>query len=302
MAEKRPLAIYSNDLEELRAGDTLPGVSVSDGDHGLAYMQANATATTISTQSVPVKAAGTTSSGLVQGFTHTDNRLTYDGTETTIFAVRADATLFGGNDELVAIEIRKNGVKVNGFVSTYSRSNKQGSTSVEALVSLATNDYVELWVSAEESNGDVTVEDMVLAVTSLKGGSGADGAAGPTGPAGAGQSAIQIIISSETGAISTGIKDYIEVPFDCTILSARLFADQTGSIVIDINKATYAGLFTTASICASALPTLSSERKSEDATLTGWTTSLSEGDVLEYEVDSATTVERVTLSLIIERD
>ena len=51
------------------------------------------------------------------------------------------------------------------------------------------------------------------------------------------------------------------------------------------------------SITASAPPTLSAEQKSEDATLTGWTTTFAAGDVLAFNVDSVTTVERVTLSL-----
>lgn len=108
---------------------------------------------------------------------------------------------------------------------------------------------------------------------------------------------LTFVIDGGGSAISTGSKGFLEVPFDCTINRATLLADQSGSIVVDIKKSTYSGFPTTSSICASAKPTLSSVQKSQDATLTGWTTTVTAGDVLEFNVDSATTVTRVTVSL-----
>lgn len=113
-----------------------------------------------------------------------------------------------------------------------------------------------------------------------------------------------ITIDGAGSAISTGSKGFLRVPYDCTITAAQLLADQSGSIVIDVLKDTYANFPPTDpadSICASALPTLSSSQKSEDTTLTGWTTSVSKGDVLGFVVDSATTVTRVSLSLIVTK-
>ena len=98
-------------------------------------------------------------------------------------------------------------------------------------------------------------------------------------------------------AITTGFKASLYVPYACTINSATLTANASGSIVVDIKKSTYSGFPTTSSITASAKPTLSSAQKSTDTTLTGWTTSVSAGDVLEFYVDSATTVSKVTLVL-----
>jgi hypothetical protein len=37
--------------------------------------------------------------------------------------------------------------------------------------------------------------------------------------------------------------------------------------------------------------------KSEDATLTGWTTAVAAGDTLRFNVDSVTTITRVVLTL-----
>lgn len=114
---------------------------------------------------------------------------------------------------------------------------------------------------------------------------------------------IQLVIDGGGSAITTGVKGYIEVPFACTITAVRLLADQSGSIVVDIWKDTYANYppVDADSITASAPPTISGATKSEDATLTGWTTSIAAGDVLGFNVDSATTVTRVTMALTVSR-
>lgn len=110
---------------------------------------------------------------------------------------------------------------------------------------------------------------------------------------------IAFVIDGGGSAITTGIKGDLEIPFACTINSVRLLGDQSGSIVVDIWKDTYANFPPTGadSITASAKPTISSASKSEDTTLTGWTTSISAGDILRFNVDSITTLTRVTLSL-----
>lgn len=100
-------------------------------------------------------------------------------------------------------------------------------------------------------------------------------------------------------AITTGVKGDLHVPIAVTITKATLLADQSGSIVIDIWKDSYANFPPTNAdtITASAKPTLSGAAKSQDSTLTGWTTSVSAGDVLRFNVDSASTVTRVLLAL-----
>ncbi len=108
---------------------------------------------------------------------------------------------------------------------------------------------------------------------------------------------IIFIIDGGGSAITTGKKGQFRVSADYTINSVTVIAKESGSIVVDINKSTFAGFPTTASIAASALPTLSGAQKSEDATLTGWTTSITAGDILEYEVDSATTITNASIIL-----
>ncbi len=112
---------------------------------------------------------------------------------------------------------------------------------------------------------------------------------------------IEFVIDGGGAEITTGSKGYIEVPFACTIAANRLMADQSGSIDVTIAKANYATMPTTASIVASAHPALSSALKSQDTTLTGWTTAIGAGDWLEFSVNSASVVTRVTVSLTVAK-
>ncbi len=108
---------------------------------------------------------------------------------------------------------------------------------------------------------------------------------------------LNFVIDGGGSAITTGIKGHIVIDGDYTVTGWTVIADQSGSIVVDVNRATYTNFPTTASIAGTELPTLSSAQKAEDLTLSSWTTTLSARDVLEFEVDSATTVTRVTVAL-----
>lgn len=118
------------------------------------------------------------------------------------------------------------------------------------------------------------------------------------------EAAIQFVIDGGGNAITTGIKGDLEVPFECTIKSSTLLADQSGAIVIDIWKQAYADFppEDANSITASAPPTITASGvKAQDATLSGWTKTLAKGDTLRFNVDSVATIERITLSLKVDK-
>jgi len=114
---------------------------------------------------------------------------------------------------------------------------------------------------------------------------------------------LTFVIDGGGEAITTGEKGHLEIPFACTIKQVTMEADQSGSIVVDIWKDTYANFPPTDadSITASAPPTISSAQKSQDSTLAGWTKSISSGDILAFNVDSCSTIQRVTISLLVEK-
>jgi hypothetical protein len=72
---------------------------------------------------------------------------------------------------------------------------------------------------------------------------------------------------------------------------------------VDIWKDTYANYPPTNadSITASAPPTIATAEKSQDTTLTGWTTSIAAGNTLRFNVDSVTTITRLTVALSVTK-
>jgi hypothetical protein len=113
------------------------------------------------------------------------------------------------------------------------------------------------------------------------------------------------IIDGGGSAITGGKLIYVTVDFPCTINQVTLLADQSGSLTCNIWKCTYSQFdagsthpVTGDSITASDTPALSSATKYQDSTLTGWTTSITAGDILAFQIPSnATAVTRLTVTL-----
>jgi hypothetical protein len=114
-------------------------------------------------------------------------------------------------------------------------------------------------------------------------------------------SPIELVVSMGGSSLSTGIVKGVDVhcEFAGTIIGWTLLGDQSGSLVVDIWKDTYANYPPTNadSITASAKPTISTATKGQSSTLSGWTTSFSAGDVLRFNVDSVTSITAATLIL-----
>jgi len=116
-----------------------------------------------------------------------------------------------------------------------------------------------------------------------------------------GTRAITFAIDGGGVALTTGVKADVYVPYAATITAVTLLADQSGSVVVDIWKDTYANYPPVVgdSITASAKPTITTATKSTDSTLTGWTTSISAGHTLRFNIDSVSTITRLSLTLTV---
>lgn len=114
---------------------------------------------------------------------------------------------------------------------------------------------------------------------------------------------LEFIIDGGGAVITTGQKGHLEIPADGAIEGWTILADQSGSIVVDVWKDTYANFPPTVAdtIAGTEKPTLSSVQKNQDLTLTTWTTTVTRGDIIAFNVDSATTVERVTVSIRVRK-
>ena len=122
-------------------------------------------------------------------------------------------------------------------------------------------------------------------------------------PGGTAVAAFTCIIDGGGSAISSSAASYcvLPIPFACTVVSATITADQSGSIVADIWVTAFSNGVPTSnasSIAASDLPTLSSAQTHQDTTLTGWTTAIAANSLMLFHVNAgASTVQRVTVSL-----
>jgi hypothetical protein len=104
--------------------------------------------------------------------------------------------------------------------------------------------------------------------------------------------------------LTTGIKGYSSpAPFDCTIDLMTLIADAAGSMVVDIYKAAFPSVPTSATpITASAKPTLTAAQATQDSTLTGWTLAIAKNDVLAVDIISVSGLKFATLTLRVNRN
>ena len=111
--------------------------------------------------------------------------------------------------------------------------------------------------------------------------------------------AIAFVINGGTTVITPGVKGFLEVPFDCNIDQATVLANQSGDLVVDVWKDTFANFPPTDadSITGGSEPTISSAQSSQDSTLSGWTTGITAGDIVGFNVDSILNVHRATISL-----
>jgi hypothetical protein len=114
---------------------------------------------------------------------------------------------------------------------------------------------------------------------------------------------INIIIDGGGSAITTGIKCDVEIPFACNINQVTMLADASTTSVVDLWVEHYAD-FPPAdadSITSATPPTLTTATKSQDTTLTNWTTALEAGQILRANVDSNNNAKVLTVSIKVTR-
>jgi hypothetical protein len=109
---------------------------------------------------------------------------------------------------------------------------------------------------------------------------------------------LNYIIDGGGSAITTGVKGFIVWNFDAVITGWTIMGNATGSIVVDVWKDSYANFPPVVgdTIAGSEKPTLSSAQKNQDLSLGSFSTTVTAGDIWAFNVDSATTVTRVTIA------
>lgn len=111
-------------------------------------------------------------------------------------------------------------------------------------------------------------------------------------------SSIGITIDGGGSAIVAGSTRAIVIPYGCTISSWSIVADQSGSIVVHVSSSTFGNYPTlTPMVSGANSPSLVSQQKNA-AIPTSWNqTTIAQGDVISFVVDSAATVTWATIVL-----
>jgi len=110
--------------------------------------------------------------------------------------------------------------------------------------------------------------------------------------------AIGITIDGGSSTITTGVKGYIVVPNSRTITGWYIVGSPSGSIVVDVWKANASIPTVANTITGTEKPTLSSSQYNSDLSLSSWSTSLVAGDVIAFNVDSASSITKATITIV----
>ena len=113
---------------------------------------------------------------------------------------------------------------------------------------------------------------------------------------------IPVVFDGLGSPLVTGVWGDVPVHFDGVILEWRLISREVGSLQVDVWKTDYAGFPPTVAntITGSDVPILSSSQKADSTALTGWTTTVTVGDILRFNIDSVASITKATLTLTIQ--
>jgi hypothetical protein len=153
---------------------TLPvangGTGATQSAYGECYIS-SITATTIATTGTFVKVAGTTTAGTLSNFTHpSSNRLTYTGTATRKFLITVALSFHGtnGNDYKFAFYENTSTALTTSIISTTATgAGSLAHVSCQCIVELATNEYIEVFVTNADAANNATVDFMNITAMAL---------------------------------------------------------------------------------------------------------------------------------------
>lgn len=109
---------------------------------------------------------------------------------------------------------------------------------------------------------------------------------------------IGISIDGAGSVISPGLKGYIVAGFSGTIVGWDIVADAAGGTVIDVWNAGPSAIPVVAdSIAGTEKPTLTASQIAGSLSVTTWTTAITTGDVIAFNVDTISGITKLTLTI-----
>ena len=108
---------------------------------------------------------------------------------------------------------------------------------------------------------------------------------------------VNYVIDSGSLPMQVGDKGSLTIDVTGVIENIRVLSDQTGDIVFDISKTTFADFPNFNSITSGNRVQLINTNKYFDDVLNNWTTTITAGDILRFDVISVNNIRRVLISL-----
>ena len=108
---------------------------------------------------------------------------------------------------------------------------------------------------------------------------------------------VNYVIDSGSLPMQLGDKGKLTIDVSGVIENVRVLSDQTGDIVFDISKTTFADYPAFNSITAAQRIQLTNTDKYFDDVLNNWTTNIVAGDILRFDVISVNQIRRLLISL-----
>lgn len=162
-------------------------------------------------------------------------------------------------------------------VPQYLPSNAGADGSTKGIASFTANDF-------DASSGNISIDytNGQKASSSVPGFATTNQVTGSLG----------VSVDGQGGVISTGSKGFITIPYNCTITNWYVSADVSGSIQFDVKRSG------TSIVGGGGNKPLLSSAQSGNAAVSGWTsTTVTAGDIIEWNIDIAATITNATVIL-----
>ena len=108
---------------------------------------------------------------------------------------------------------------------------------------------------------------------------------------------VNYVVDSGSLPMQTGDKGKLTIDVTGVIENIRVLSDQTGDIVFEISKCSFADYPNFTSITGGSRVQLTNSDKYFDDVLNSWTTTINAGDILNFNVVSVNNIRRLLISL-----
>jgi len=229
------------------------------------------------------------SSATVNGDTNINGNLVVNGSSHTL-----SLTGKGGGKLVLANNLNDNSVYIEGFSSSGN-----GSASALFITGAWTTNLPNLYLRANQTNinGNLAVGGVLTPFGGLSAGSVSESALA----SGTRKFVINVIVGDGIQTVTTGVKACVRLPsFQFTITGWEIVSidNTSGSITFDVRVNTLSGTpSSSGSICGSNKPVMTSAVRASGNT-NGWTLPIPADRWMTINVDSASGVKLVVLSLI----